>query len=688
MCSNAADALRCAKANDRYVVYEIDGRGRVTEVSDRKQYFKVKAFYDENDREVKRILGNGNKQDYTYDEAGRLLGIVETDSNSAIIRAECYGYDGEGRRIFTADEKGNLTRYVYDEQYRIKEVQYPASDELRNYHRQEAKETRLFIDEGAASHRREIMNPVELAQIRANFSRLVGARTSNLGSMVNSIQLVWTEQYAYDANGNIATKTTPYGTIHYSYDKENRLLTRGAVHYTYDEEGNLLREEQNDYYLKRYEYAGFNRMEVSDIINYQDNTHVITDYRYDSFGRRIHTGERTKTGMRTIYDGLSFEVVKEAETFLGTRGITSSATGEANLNNYTPHGSDHTRGTRYYFIRDRGQELRTGKSGEALPDRTKGVRTYLYLNSERVAINNLYNTNHGQYYYGSDILGSVKFITGQAGQELKRIEYDVFGGIYKGASPYGLETGYTGKPYDAVTGLTDYGFRDYSPKYARFITEDPIRDGENWFAYVGNNPVNFIDPWGLSASDGRGNNGNANLLLSGLTKTLSGSVKTVAGLAGAAAGMFASAVLVADNGTVVLTVDDAALLVTVPFTAASGKYALNGAKEAVDGLTDLTAGVVGTTKTLGTWVGDKPKSAWDNISLTKKGHEDRTYGKVKNQIESKLGRKLTKQEQELWHDAMGEYKQKHTSKEEHNPSLTEDELRQAAEDALEIQLDN
>ena len=111
--------------------------------------------------------------------------------------------------------------------------------------------------------------------------------------------------------------------------------------------------------------------------------------------------------------------------------------------------------------------------------------------------------------------------------------------------------------------------------------------------------MNWIDPWGLSASEKQGNNGNANLLLSGLTKTLSGSVKTVTGLAGAAAGMLASAVLVADNGTVVLTVDDAALLVTVPFTAASGKYAPNGAKETVDGLTALTAGAVGTAKTLG-----------------------------------------------------------------------------------------
>ena len=79
--SNAVDALRFAKANDRHVIYDLDGRGRVTEVSDRKQYFKVRAFYDENDREIKRILGNGNKQDYTYDEAGRLLGIVETDGN-------------------------------------------------------------------------------------------------------------------------------------------------------------------------------------------------------------------------------------------------------------------------------------------------------------------------------------------------------------------------------------------------------------------------------------------------------------------------------------------------------------------------------------------------------------------------------------------------------------------------------
>jgi RHS repeat-associated protein len=62
----------------------------------------------------------------------------------------------------------------------------------------------------------------------------------------------------------------------------------------------------------------------------------------------------------------------------------------------------------------------------------------------------------------------------------------------------GVKTGSHG----ALTGLYDYGYRDYSPTLARFTTVDPIRDGTNWFAYVNNDPVNYIDLWGLSANDG------------------------------------------------------------------------------------------------------------------------------------------------------------------------------------------
>lgn len=61
--------------------------------------------------------------------------------------------------------------------------------------------------------------------------------------------------------------------------------------------------------------------------------------------------------------------------------------------------------------------------------------------------------------------------------------------------------GYLGKQFDPQTGLYNYGYRDYASQVARFTTVDPIGDGNNWFSYVNNDPVNFVDLRGLSASD-------------------------------------------------------------------------------------------------------------------------------------------------------------------------------------------
>ena len=44
------------------------------------------------------------------------------------------------------------------------------------------------------------------------------------------------------------------------------------------------------------------------------------------------------------------------------------------------------------------------------------------------------------------------------------------------------------------------------PVSARFTTIDPIRDGSNWFSYVVNDPVNYVDPLGLTATDSKGGN--------------------------------------------------------------------------------------------------------------------------------------------------------------------------------------
>lgn len=94
-------------------------------------------------------------------------------------------------------------------------------------------------------------------------------------------------------------------------------------------------------------------------------------------------------------------------------------------------------------------------------------------------------------------MGTVRSSTTDS-ENAEYYEYDVFG------KPYGenvSDYAYTGKPYDPVTGMYNYGYRDYVPQTARFTTIDPIRDGNNWFAYCNNEPVNFQDAWGLKPGD-------------------------------------------------------------------------------------------------------------------------------------------------------------------------------------------
>ena len=56
---------------------------------------------------------------------------------------------------------------------------------------------------------------------------------------------------------------------------------------------------------------------------------------------------------------------------------------------------------------------------------------------------------------------------------------------------------YGGEYTDEESGLIYLRARYYDPGLGRFISEDPIRDGMNWYAYCYNNPVMFIDPSGM-----------------------------------------------------------------------------------------------------------------------------------------------------------------------------------------------
>ena len=99
--------------------------------------------------------------------------------------------------------------------------------------------------------------------------------------------------------------------------------------------------------------------------------------------------------------------------------------------------------------------------------------------------------------------GDVTYITGSDGDTL--YHYDAFGNTLWSYQTSDLETSmnednpfqYAGEYVDDETDFIYLRNRYYAPSNGRFITEDPIKDGLNWYAYCGGNPVMMVDSLGL-----------------------------------------------------------------------------------------------------------------------------------------------------------------------------------------------
>ena len=132
------------------------------------------------------------------------------------------------------------------------------------------------------------------------------------------------------------------------------------------------------------------------------------------------------------------------------------------------------------------------------------------------------------YTYHADAQGNVVAISGENGTVLEKYAYDVYGRLtgaeiwdageeefvavttsggfvsmsaYYAASLIDNEIFFQGRQYDRESGLYYFRNRYYDPATGRFISRDPAGpvDGPNLYAFVNNNPINYVDPMGLEA---------------------------------------------------------------------------------------------------------------------------------------------------------------------------------------------
>jgi len=95
----------------------------------------------------------------------------------------------------------------------------------------------------------------------------------------------------------------------------------------------------------------------------------------------------------------------------------------------------------------------------------------------------------------------VRDIVDASGLLINTITYDSFGNVLSQINAAaGDRYLFTGREFDAETGLYYYRARYYDPATGRFVSQDPIgfdAGDANLYRYVGNAPTNATDPFGL-----------------------------------------------------------------------------------------------------------------------------------------------------------------------------------------------
>ncbi|MBN2526256.1 MAG: hypothetical protein JXR76_07670 [Deltaproteobacteria bacterium] len=466
--------------------------GKVNELIQATDYEgnSVQMVYDALGREIQRIHSGGSTTDKGYTPAGRLQYVRNSSEQSGrLLPSRAYVYDSAGNIDYQINDEGRIQKYEYDAAGRLTHAFYPTFDG-RKKELDMQNRLRLGLDSYDRTHTYGLPTIESSEPLQWNAADLLAvedafARISSDNTALQYNEPMWQESFYYDDAGNRNYKVNYHGAIKYDYNEANALIKAGNRAYEYDQSGNMVREHIGDKQAV-YSYNFNNRVSrietnSNDFLTWSKTTYALgMEYAYDALDRRIsrhyyqHNGigsnqrdYKYEDSLHFLYAGFDMDVL--ADLF------------DTNMQELGPTDIQH------HILTPKAEYLRG--NGDILS------RTDFY------GFRNGDTQNNAKNYYHQDIRHSVVAVSQNNGELKGRYDYDAFGNPTKDDFNHINEYGFLGKRYDLATGHFNFGFRDYYPALGAFTTEDPIREGANWYRYCESDPVNHIDALGLANVD-------------------------------------------------------------------------------------------------------------------------------------------------------------------------------------------
>jgi RHS repeat-associated protein len=394
---------------------------------------------------------------FSYDNMGRLIGTsVQYSYLPGFNFQNAYTYDAASNRTSLTAPDGSISTYGYDTLNRMNGLANSWAGSFGFSYDALSRRTQLTRPNGInTNYGYDSMSHLLSVLHQTGTNTLDGA------------------SYTYDPAGNRTAKTNDLNAVtsNYGYDALYQLtqVTQGASTtetYSYDTVGNRLSSSG----VPSYSYNSSNELTSSSA----------GSYTYDANGNTLGDGSKTYSW--------NFENQLTSVTLPGSGGTVSFR--------YDPFGrriqKSSALGTTNFLYDGPNLMEEVDQSGNVLARYSGGPWIDETLSQLQSAASS---------YYEQDGLGSVTSLSNAAGALANTYTYDAFGTLTASTGTLTNPFQFTGREFDAETGLRYYRFRYFDPTIGRFISEDPIGfdGGINFYQYVQNNPSLLIDPFGLSS---------------------------------------------------------------------------------------------------------------------------------------------------------------------------------------------